>query len=84
MSLKKLIFILITLFSICLLTAQIKEDDYIEEIVYLDGDSDYNIVKIIFDADGWHDDLYLLSSTHYSIVGDYNDCMMTPISSVRK
>ncbi len=85
MSLKKLIFILITLFSICLLTAQIKEDDYIEEIVYLEQDNDYNIVKVLFDLEGWHNDLYNVYSTHYfSLVGDDVNYFTQEQSSVRK
>jgi hypothetical protein len=68
-----------------LLSAQIKEDDYIEEIVYLEEDSDYNIVKVLFDLEGWHDDLYNLSFTEYfSIVGDRVDCYTQEKSSVRK
>ncbi len=85
MSLKKLMIILITLFSICLLTAQIKEDDYFEEIVYLEEDSDYNIVKVLFDLEGWHDDLYNVYLTHsFSIVGDDVNYFTQEQSSIRK
>ncbi len=85
MSLKKLIFILITLFVISLLSALIKENEYFEEIVYLEEDRDYNIVKVLFDLEGWHDDLYNLSFTEYfSIVGDDVNYFTQEKNAVRK
>jgi hypothetical protein len=77
--------ILITLLVISLLSAQIKEDDYIEEIVYLEEDSDYNIVKVLFDLEGWHDNLYNVYLTHsFSIVGDDVNYFTQEKSAVRK
>ncbi len=85
MSLKRIMFIITILFIISLLSAQIKEDDYIEEIVYLEEDSDYNIVKVLFDLEGWHNDLYNVYSINYfSFVGDYVNPLNQEKGSVRK
>ncbi len=85
MSLKRLMFILTILFIISLLSALIKEDEYVEEIVYLEEDSDYNIVKVMFDLEGWHDDLYNVYLTHsFSFVGDYVNYFTQEKGSVRK
>lgn len=75
------LILMLSLFILPLLS-QDGNDEYVEETIVLEPENHYSIEKIIYDLDGWHDDLYS-NSTINGVVGDYTNYLTNEQSSFR-